>query len=232
MMNGFSFLEFLIAAHFCLLILISGYSLLDHERDFLAKMSRWTRPEQESNYRLLLLRNLLQDSSQKLKRNAFLQNIPFFFPDLNFGKEQRSDAFSFIRPLSLPVWFRREGFWYHIPKTPLLKAGTTLLLGGSDAAGRFQWNFARVLLDDPGGSTQRLKLKFFLSNPEIDSGSLIQAEIHGFLWKNKTLYWVSPSGSLSPYFGSLDEFSYAYSGSQLTISWRIADITAEFRSTL
>lgn len=231
-MKGFSLLEFVIAAHLCLLILIAGYSVLDREKDFLAKMSGWTRPEQESNYRLLLLRNLLQDSSQQLKRNAFLQSVPFFFNDLDFGKEQRNDAFSFVRPLSSPVWFRREGFWYHVPKSPLWKAGTTLLMAGSDAAGRFQWNFARVLLDDPGGSTQRVKLKFFLSHPELDSGSLLQAELHGFLWKNKTLYWVSPSGSLSPYFGSLDEFSYAFSGSQLTISWRIDEITAEFRSTL
>ncbi len=231
-MKGFSLLEFVIAAHLCLLILLTGYGLLDREKDFLAQMSRWTRPEQESNYRLLVLRNLLQDSSQQLKRNAFLQNIPFFFTDLNFGKEQRTDAFSFVRPLSGPLWFRREGFWYHIPRSPLLKAGTTLLLGGSDAAGKFQWNFARVLLDDPAGSTQRLKLKFLVSNADIDSGSLIQAEIHGFLWKNQTLYWVSPSGSLSPYFGSLDDFSYDYSGTQVTISWRIGEITAHFRSTL
>ena len=206
--------------------------MLDRERDFLVQMSRWTRPEQESNYRLLLLRNLLQDTSQQLKRNAFLQNVPYFFHDLNFGQTQRSDAFSFVRTISGPMWFRREGGWYHIPKSPLLKTGTTLLLAGSDATGRFQWNFARVLLDDPGGPTQRLKLKFFLPHPEIDSGSFLQAEIHGFLWKNKTLYWVSPSGSLSPYFGSLDEFSYSFSGSQLMISWRIAEVSAEFRSTL
>jgi len=231
-MRGFSFLEFLIAAHFCLLLLLTGYGMLDRQTNFLAKMSSWTRPEQESNYRLLLLRNLMQDSSQQLKRNAFLQNVPFFFPDLNFGVDQRKDAFSFARPLSGPVWFRREGTWYHVPKSSSLKAGGTVLLGGSDTGGHFEWNYARVLLVDQSGPTQKLKLKFILAHAEMDSGSLMQTEIHGFVWRSNTLYWVSPSGSLSPFFGPMEEFSYNLSGSQVTIFWRSAGIAAHFRSTL
>jgi hypothetical protein len=228
MNKGFSLLEFLIATSFFLTMIFTAYKTLATERDLFVEMTARTRPEEESNYRLLVIKAFFQNASASFKRDALLAEAPFFFPDLQFGQLPNPVEFSIARPISDPVPFARDLNLYRVPATLLFTPGTLLLLAGVNPANAFDWNYARVVSSQIIGTEQKLQLQFLLARSQLDSGKLVAVDVHGFSLRNRTLYWISPAGQPAPYFGKLDDFNYQWNNTQLKMSWRKGMITSTF----
>lgn len=230
-MKGFSLLEFLIATSFLLLMLLSGYQAFDSQLHLSKEMFLRTRPEEESNYRLLVVRNTLNGSSEKQKLDPFLAEVPLFFTDLNFGKQKRADAFSIAIPRNAPRRFQRENDSYRIPLVPSVQIKQLLLLAGVNSKDQFDWNYATVVEVLPESQWQILKLNFLLARDPLDYGALMEAEINGLSFKNNTLYWVTPAGQSEPFFSLLNGFGYEWNQQQLTVSWQAGQIDSKFSLT-
>lgn len=228
MNRGFSLIEFAVATSFFLVLILTGYGAVSTENDLLAAMIARTRPEEESNYRLLVIGAFFQNASAQFKKNFLLQETPFFFPDLQFGQKPVVNEFSIARPLSDPIPFERDLNAYRIPLGIAIQPGNLVVLSGVNGSSNFDWNYARILKVTPDVSSQILNLQFLLARTQLDSGVLAETEIHGFSFRNQYLYWISPKGQPSPYFGKLDAFSYQWSPPQLKIFWQKGLITSDF----
>lgn len=231
MSKGFSLLEFLVATSFFLIVVFTAYKTVATERDLFLGMAARTRPEEESNYRLLVIKAFFQNVSAVLKKDALLAEAPFFFPDLQFGQVPNPQEFSIARPLSDPVPFVREINLYRIPSGIPLPVGTLLLLAGVNSGNGFDWNYARVVRIQTGATDQKLQLQFLLPRSQLDSGKLVPVDLHGFSLRNQTLYWISPAGQPAPFFGKLDDFSYEWNNTQLKMAWRKGLIASTFTVT-
>jgi len=232
MMKGFSLLEFLVATTLFFSIVFAGYASWNSEKDLLGEVLQRSRPEEESNYRLLILQNLILNASDGFRQNLFLEKAPFFFPDLDFGQSPVPNAFSVVRPLGPSIRFERAGGAYRIPAVPALNPGSVVVMAGCSDTGQYDWNYARVSSVSVSGNDQNLTLNFFLSRSKLDFGSLMEVEIDGFSYQSQTLYSISPSGQSEPFFGPLDEFQYSWKSPQLRIFWRAGLIEAHFTTTL
>lgn len=231
MSKGFSLLEFLIATSFFLIIVFTAYKTVATERDLFLGMAARTRPEEESNYRLLVIKAFFQNASAAFKKDALLAEAPFFFPDLQFGQVPNPAEFSIARPVSDPVPFVREISLYRIPFGIPLPVGSLLLLAGVNAGNAFDWNYARIISIQTGASDQKLQLHLLLARSQLDSGRLVPVDLHGFSLRNQTLYWISPAGQPAPYFGKLDDFSYVWNSTQLKMAWRKGLVASTFTVT-
>jgi hypothetical protein len=231
-MRGVTLIEFITAISLFFVLLFFSYHAFDSQRRLLKQITVRTQPEEESNYRLLLIKHFLDRSSQRLKVDPFLEGAPIFFPDLSFGKTVLKNAFSVAHATGLPISFQRSGNEYKVPPNALLQTQKTYLMTGCDAGGNFGWNYAST--EEIRTTTEGFTVRFkpYTSGPELEQGKLIEIEIHGFLFQNQTLYWVSPGGSLQPYLSSLDSFDYIWSDGSLTVHWKTGLIEMEFRCAL
>jgi hypothetical protein len=229
MMKGFSILEFLISMSLFLFILIYGYSGFDLESRLIGDMTQRARPDEESNYRLLVVKNLLQDARTPFLRDWRLAQVPIFFTDLNFGKTARSDAFSFAHALGPPVEFVLNSGSLETSQAVPVAKGDLLAAAGTTEDGSFGWTYARVT---DIASPQEFKIKDLLDKPTLLSGCLMKVEMDGFLYRYETLYSVSPAGQNEPFFGPLDSFDYSWSDPQLLVSWKSGFLNCNFRATL
>lgn len=227
-MKGFSLLELLIAVSFFLVILLAGYKTFDSQKCLFDETLIRTRPEEESNYRLLVLKDLILLSSGKLKRDPMLEAAPFFFQDLRLGEQQRTDSFSFAYPVGNALPFQREGKLFRIPASPVVQTQRHFLLAGLDCNGSYNWNYGITRKITPHSMEQRVQLKFLLDKPLLDFGTMIECAINGFLFEDNMLYWVSPSGRTLPFFGPLEDFRYEWNGLQLKVCWQKEPVNAEF----
>ena len=229
-MKGFSLLEFLAGSSIFLAGLLLMYSNVDTEKDLLDRSIARTRPEEESNYRLLILKNLLQDSATGFSADPFLEHAPHFFPDLDFGIATRADAFSIARPLASIVSFQLATKTTVVCARPYpLQTGDILALAGVTNAGNFDWNYARV---KQAFSDRTYSVEFELTRDPPVAGSLVNVQVDGFVFQNSSLYWVTGSGPLQPFFGPIDDFRYLWNGRQLTVFWRTGSIEADITATL
>jgi hypothetical protein len=220
MMKGFSLLEFLIAVSFFFLILLSGYNALDSQSHLFKEMLARTRTEEESNYRLLVLQTILQRSSEKFKADPMLGRAVYFFEDLNFGTEPKSDAFSFAIPIGAPIRFQWDGSLINVSASSNISGKKMVLLAGLGSTEEFEWNYARVLQITKTAELQQLKLQFLLKKNPIQLGSLTEVDINGIVFRNGELFWVSPSGQYEPFFEPVEEFHYEWNSPRLKIFWR------------
>ncbi|HEY4491892.1 MAG TPA: hypothetical protein VI958_07805 [Acidobacteriota bacterium] len=232
MMKGFSLLEFLVATTFFLIVLVSGYQSLDRQFVLSRTVLEKTRPEQEANYRLLILDGLLRDCSEKLDQEAFFRGVPIFFHDLQFGTEVREDAFSIVRLLQKKIAFTRTGNSLQISMSGALQAGNTVLLAGPVETMQWDWAYANITKIVTQTDYRLLQLEYLLEKPAPVKGYLLHAEIHGFLFKNQTLYWISPDGQNAPFWDRLDQFAFEWNDKRLTVSWKNAGTQGVFTSSL
>jgi hypothetical protein len=227
--KGFSILEFLLGMSLFLFLLIYGYSGFDLESRLIGQMTARSRPEEESNYRLLVMKNLLQNARIPFLQDWRLANIPIFFTDLNFGKTLRSDAFSVARSQGPPLEFVENSGWIEMSKASSFAKGDLLALAGASGSGTFDWTFAKV---SEVASPEKIKIDDLLSRTAVVSGCLMKIEIDGFLYRKGTLYAVSSSGQNQPFFGPLESFQYSWEAPQLLISWKSGFMNCDFRATL
>lgn len=231
MMKGFSLLEFLIATSFLLVMLLSGYQAIESQWHLSKKMLSRTRPEEESNYRMLVVRNFVHGSTEKQKLDPFLAEVPLFFTDLSFGKTQQKDAFSLAIPRNTPRRFQRENNLYRIPLIPAVKEKQLMLLAGVNSKDQFDWNYATVLQVLIDKQWQTLKLDFLLQRDLMDYGALVEVEINGLSFKNNTLYWISPAGQPEPFFSLLNAFGYEWDQQKLSVFWQAGLIDSKVSMT-
>ena len=231
-MRGVTLLEFLAGLSLFLVLLFFSYHAFDSQTRLIKNVSARTEPEQESNYRLLLIKHFLERSSLRLRGDPFLEGAPIFFQDLAFGKSVQSNAFSVVRVTGLVLPFERSGFHYKLQSGAGVNPDKTYLITGSDSAGDFSWNYARIDQILPSAQQTLVRMEPFTMNPEVQKGSLIEVEIHGFIFQNQTLYWISPGGAYQPYFTPLDSFEYTWSEPNLTVRWKKGLIRMEFRCAL
>jgi hypothetical protein len=230
MMKGFSLIEFLAGSTIFLSILLFTYPNIDGQKSLLNLLLTRSRPEEESNYRLLIVKNLLQDSGAGFLADPFLKHVPHFFPDLTFGVEARPDAFSIVRPIAPVVAFQMSGkTTVNCSRSYPLSAGDELALAGVTDEGQFDWNYARV---KQALSDRSYIVDFALDRGTLVAGSLVMVDISRFLFQNRTLYCVTTGGQVQPFFGPIDEFRYEYSGRQLKLFWKIRSINANITATL
>jgi hypothetical protein len=226
---GFSILEFLLGMSLFLFILIYGYSGFDLESRLIGQMTARVRPEEESNYRLLVIKNLLQDARTPFLRDWRLANVPIFFTDLNFGKTLRADAFSVARSEGPPLDFVVNSGWIELSQASSFAKDDLVASAGATDAGTFDWTYAKV---SEVASPQKIKVTDLLSRNVVLSGCLMKIEIDGFVYRNNTLYAVSSSGQNEPFFGPLENFTYSWETPQLLISWKSGFMNCSFRATL
>jgi hypothetical protein len=219
-MKGFSLLEFLVAISFFFMILISGYNAFDSQNHLIREMLARTRTEEGSNYRLLVLQAILQGSSEKFKADPLLAEAVCFFEDLNFGLEQRKDAFSFAIPMGEPIQFRWDGSLISVPGSSKISGKKLLLLAGLGSTEAFEWNYAKVLQISTSPGVQQLKLQFLLKKPPIQYGSLIEVDVNGVVFREGGLFWVSPAGQYEPFLEPVTEFQYEWKSRRLRIFWK------------
>ena len=227
--KGFSILEFLLGMSLFLFILIYGYSGFDLESRLIGQMTARSRPEEESNYRMLVMKNLLQNARSPFLRDWRLANVPVFFTDLNFSKTIRSDAFSVARSQGPPLEFVANSGWLETSQASSFAKEDLLALAGPTESGAFEWTYAKV---KEVASPQKIKITDLLSRADLLSGCLMKVEIDGFLYRNNTLYAVSPSGQNQPFFGPLESFGYSWEVPQLLITWKSGFMNCNFRATL
>jgi len=226
-------LEFLVSISLFSLIVFLSYHAFEEQKTMVNQMESRTRPEEESNYRMLVIKHFLEHTSQRLAVDPFLECADVFFPDLSFGSAPNKNAFSVAHISGEPVRFVRFGSDFLVPAGSPVEKKKTYLMAGCDITGNFAWNYYVCEQVSNGLNGLIVKLKPLQSAPPVmEKGTLIEAEIHGFLYQNQTLYWISPGGSLQPYFAQLDAFEYTWSTPTLTISWQKGAIKAEFRCLL
>jgi hypothetical protein len=230
MMKGVTLLEFLVSTSLFVLLLIFSYHTFDSQRRLLNQMESQTKPEEESNYRMLLVKHFLEKCSSKLKVDPFLEAAPVFFPDLSFGQNPQKNSFSVAYITGVPIRFQRAGGNYQVRAN--VAAKKVYLLAGSDGAGNYCWNYSLVEQIWVTSEGLTVQLKNLSSTPEVERGTLIEVEVHGFLFQNRTLYWISPGGAAQPFIASIDSFEYSWSNPALTMLWKKSAIQMEFRCAL
>jgi hypothetical protein len=227
-MSGTSLVEFLCAISLLLILIFSGYNALDLQRNLSNWIIERTRPEEESNYRLLVVRSYFHQSGNRLRKDPLLSAMPLCFPDLDFGRNPVPDAFSIIQAIEDPVPFRNEGSICRVPAGAPVEAGSSIALAGSDLTGAFGWNFARVMEVTDTPAARELGLEFYLNDPVLLRGSAAVVAIHGFSFANNTLYLVSPAGQNQPFLHNLSEFRYEITSGEIKVFWRKGRITSSF----
>ena len=231
-MRGVSLIELLAGMSLFLLLLFFSYHALDLQQRVLKRMVIRSQPEQESNYRLLLMKHFVERSSRKLRIDPVFEDVPVFFTDLSFGKTSLPNAFSVAHVTGVPVPFVRFATYYKMPAGSAIEEKNTYLLAGADSAGNFTWTYARaekvwVIPEGIAATFQPLT-----ANADPQTGKLIAVEIHGFLFKEQTLYWVSPAGTLQPYLSSLESFEYSCARNLLRFRWKAGETEMEARCVL
>ncbi|PWT90337.1 MAG: hypothetical protein C5B54_07350 [Acidobacteria bacterium] len=223
---GFSLMEFLLASFLFGMIVICCYRAITAQNDFSRNIISRTKPEAESNYRLLILQGLLSNSSNRFKRDPLAEAAPHFFPDLEFGKHPRPDAFTVAVSKADPVRFLREGSLFRTPVNSAWKENVLLLVAGSGIDGSFIWNYARI--ESVQSGNQLLQLNFLLPEVSIESGILQEIDLIGLQYQKETLYVVTSSGALEPFFGPLEDFHYEWNQSKATLHWKSGSIQSDF----
>lgn len=221
MNRGFSFLEFLVATSFFCIILLAGYAAMDSQRYLISQTETRTLSEQSANYRVLVLRNLLQDASAGFRQNGLTGNIPIFFSDLDFGRSEQPSAFSVALARGNPRRFITDPFsgLIHTEPASELKTAAIVALGGV-CGDHFCWNYARILSASSSPGALHLDLDFLAPGDAPETGFLMLVELDGFQYTDNTLYWISPSGQAEPFWPSLDDFQYEYSSNSLILTWK------------
>ncbi len=230
-MRGSSLVEFLCATSFFLVLVLAGFKALDAEMQLSQMMIDRTRPEEESNYRLLAFKAFFQSSASRFKKSSVLSDIPFFFSGLDFGRQPSSSSFTLARPMADPMPFIHEASIWRVPVDASVAIGTTVALAGMTSDAEFSWNYGKVTDVLPQPQELHLLVDLFLNQPELLSGYFVPVEVHGFAHNNNALYWIGPSGQSQPYFGPVEEFLYQWTGSRLTMTWRSGLIQASFSVT-
>lgn len=226
-------LEFVAGLSLFLVLLFFGYHAFDSQTRLIKNMKARTEPEQESNYRLLLIKHFLERSSERLRGDPFLEEAPIFFPDLSFGKSTQKNAFSVAHVTgSAALPFVRSGFHYKVQPGAPIDPEKTYLIAGSDMGGNLSWNYAKADQVLPSAQQTLVRMEPYTNNPEVQKGSLLEVEIHGLLFQNQTLYWISPGGAPQPYLTPVDSFEYIWNEPALTIRWKTGLIRMEFRCAL
>lgn len=222
--KGISLLEFMIATLFLVILIVSGLGALDFERAFAGRINDRTAFEQESNYRMIVIRSMLEDSSESLKLDPFLQRAPICFPGVDFGQEPSPDSFSVARPLSRPARFERDGTLV-LTDRPLEDQAHLLLLAGLDSEAAFGWNYARVMAS---GGMSRYELSFLLDKPPLEAGALVEVEMRGVRFRDSTVYVLNPGGSSSPFFSNVEDFRYDMQPPHVRIQWSRKSVQTQF----
>lgn len=228
MHRGFSLLEFLVASSIFAGVILGGYEFLDHELRLHRHILRLTRPEAELNYRMLIVRTFLEDATRGREADPFLAQAPAVFPDLQFGQEPEDRAFSVACPIGGPVRFARDGTALRVSGAGPFQAGTVILLAGATDSGEYLWDYLRLEVVTATGVDQLLQGVSLLDRSLPDLGTLIPVELHGLAFRDGTLYWVQPSGTLSP-FTDLDDFHCSQIGKLIQINWELGNIRSSFR---
>src|SRR5687768_3129628 len=231
-MRGVTLLEFMAALSLFLGILFFSYHAFDSQRRLLGNLQARAIPEQESNYRLLLIKHFLERSSEGFQLDPMLESSPIFFPDLQFGASPQGNAFSVAHVTGQPFPFLRSGAAHTLNSDAVIQEDKTYLLAGSDFSGAFSWNYAIAGRVTPTANGLIVDFNVITANPEIEKGKLIEVEIHGFLYQDQTLYWVSPGGAAQPYLSALAHFEYAWNDPALLVRWKKGLMETEFRCTL
>jgi hypothetical protein len=187
-----------------------------------------TRPEEESNYRLLAFKAFFHSSASRFKKSSVLSEIPYFFSGLDFGRQPSTSSFSMARPMSDPMPFVHEGGVWRVPVDANVVQDTVVALAGMTADAEFSWNYGRVTNVIVQPQELQLSVDLFLALPDLQSGYFAPVEVHGFAHNNNALYWIGPSGQSEPYFAPVEEFNYEWSGSRLTMRWRSGLIETSF----
>jgi hypothetical protein len=232
-MRGVTLLEFLAGVSLFMLLLFFSYHAFDAQKYLLNDISARTQPEEESNYRMLLVKHFLERSTQKLKVDPLLEGATIFFPDLSFGESPpQTNAFSVAHVTGLPIFFVRESDNHKVAPTAAIAKQKTYLMTGSDSNGNFLWSYAiaEAVWQTAEGFT--VKFKRLTAGAELEKGTLIEVELHGFLFQNQTLYWISPGGAMQPYLSTIDSFEYNWNKPALTIAWKNGIVQTEFRCVL
>jgi len=232
-MRGVTLLEFLAGVSLFLLLLFFSYHAFDAQRHLLKNISAQTQPEEEFNYRMLLVKHFLERSAYKLKVDPFLEGATIFFPDLSFGESPpQKNAFSLAHVTGVPVSFVRADVHHKVPAGAAITKQKTYLMTGCDSAGNFAWNYG--IAEDVWQTAEGFTVKFkkLTAGAELEQGTLIEVELHGFLFQNQTLYWISPGGATQPYLSTLDSFEYTWNKPSLTIGWKKGIVQMEFRCVL
>jgi hypothetical protein len=199
----------------------------------LNNISARTQPEEESNYRMLLVKHFLERSTRKLKVDPLLEGATIFFPDLSFGESPpQANAFSVAHVTGLPISFVRDNANHKVPASAAITKQKTYLMTGSDNNGNFVWSYAIAEAVWQTAEAVTVKFKKLTAGLEIEKGTLIEVELHGFLFQNQTLYWISPGGAMQPYLSTMDSFEYTWNNPALTIAWKNGIVQTEFRCVL
>lgn len=230
-MRGSTLVEFLCAITFFLTLVLSGYKALDAEMQISQMMIKRTKPEKESNYRLLAFKAFFQSSASRFKKNPVLSEIPYFFSGLDFGQTPLADSFSIVRPLADPAPFTKVGPIWRVPLSSNVAVDTVIVVAGVTTYGIYAWNYGKVLTITPQASELHLELQLFLTEENFTSGFFAPVEVHGFAHNNNALYWIGPSGQPQPYFAPVEAFQYEWNGTRLKISWHAGMIESSFTVT-
>ncbi|MCI0443678.1 hypothetical protein L0152_10720 [bacterium] len=230
-MRGSTLVEFLCAITFFLTLVLSGYKALDAEMQISQMMINRTKPEKESNYRLLAFKAFFQSSASRFKKNPVLSEIPYFFSGLDFGQTPSADSFSIARPLADPAPFIKVGPIWRVPLGSNVAVDTVIVVAGVTTNGNYAWNYGKVLTITPQASELQLELQLFLTEENFTSGFFAPVEVHGFAHNNNALYWIGPSGQSQPYFAPVEVFQYEWNGTRLKINWHAGMIESSFTVT-
>jgi hypothetical protein len=230
-MRGSTLVEFLCAITFFLTLVLSGYKALDAEMQLSQMMISRTKPEKESNYRLLAFKAFFQSSASRFKKSAVLSEVPYFFSGLNFGQPSSTDSFSIARALEDPAPFIKVGPIWRVPLSASVAVDTVVAVAGITTAGNYAWNYGKVLTINSQPTELHLDLQLFLPEEDFTSGFFAPVEVHGFVHNNNALYWIGPSGQSQPYFAPVERFQYQWDGSRLKICWQAGMIESSFTVT-
>ncbi|HEY7160339.1 MAG TPA: hypothetical protein VH815_03730, partial [Acidobacteriota bacterium] len=201
---------------------------LDAEMQISQMMINRTKPERESNYRLLAFKAFFQSSASRFKKNAVLSEIPYFFSGLDFGQTPSTDSFSIARPLADPAPFIKVGPIWRVPLGSVVAVDSIVAVAGMTTNGNFAWNYAKVLSVTIQPTELHLDLQLFLAEEDFISGFFAPVEVHGFAHNNNALYWISPAGQSEPYFAPVEGFQYDWNGSRLKVYWHAGMIESSF----
>jgi hypothetical protein len=227
-MRGSSLVEFLCGIAFFLTLVLSGYKALDAEMQISQMMISRTKPEKESNYRLLVFKAFFQSSASRFRKSAVLSEIPYFFSGLDFGQTPSTDSFSIARPLADPAPFIKVGPIWRVPLGSSIAVDSVVAVAGITTNGNFAWNYGKVLNITTQPTELHLDLQLFLAEEDFISGFFAPVEVHGFAHNNNALYWISPAGQSEPYFAPVQRFQYDWNGSRLKINWHAGMIESSF----
>src|SRR5687767_3558669 len=114
-MRGVTLIELLAGMSLFLILLYFSFHAFDSQQKLLQTIAVRSQPEQESNFRLLLVKHFLERSSRQLKVDPLFEGIPIFFSDLAFGKTVEPHAFSVVHISGDPIPFARTGIHHKMP---------------------------------------------------------------------------------------------------------------------